>query len=217
MLDLVKCEFWKLKRKKFVLFVIFSALLFPIPFTALVLKGNVGDLNAFDGLYDMLFCIAVPVMLPCILGIIAAMLFYMERDNATLKNLMAIPVSAWEIATAKIIVLYFISLLFTCVTLFSAIIGGIIAGSDLGNIWNKLITAIITAILYATGTLPIIIAIVKFNRSYIFAVILTFFYTMFGFSLAFTGQFTSEKFALITTFDALFNPLNAFLPMPTTL
>ena len=217
MLDLIKCEFWKLKRKKFILFVIFSALLFPIPFTALVLKGNVGDLNAFDGLYDMLFCIAVPVMLPCILGIIAAMLFYMERDNATLKNLMAIPVSAWEIATAKIIVLYFISLLFTCVTLFSAIIGGIIAGSDLGNIWNKLITAIITAILYATGTLPIIIAIVKFNRSYIFAVILTFFYTMFGFSLAFTGQFTSEKFALITTFDALFNPLNAFLPMPTTL
>ena len=70
--DLVKCEFWKLKRKKFVLFVIFSALLFPVPFTALVLKGNVGDLNAFDGLYNMLFCIAVPVMLPCILGIIAA-------------------------------------------------------------------------------------------------------------------------------------------------
>ena len=44
---------------------------------------------------------AVPVMLPCILGIIGAMLFYMERDNATLKNLIAIPVSAWEIATAQ--------------------------------------------------------------------------------------------------------------------
>ena len=50
-----------------------------------MLKGNVGDLNAFDGLYDMLFCIAVPVMLPCILGIIAAMLFYMERDVTRLK------------------------------------------------------------------------------------------------------------------------------------
>ncbi len=206
MLDLVKCEFWKLKRKKFVLFVIFSALLFPIPFTALVLKGNVGDLNAFDGLYDLLICMAVPVMLPCILGIIGAMLFYMERDNATLKNLIAIPVSAWEIATAKIIVLYFISLLFTCVTLFSAIIGGIIAESDLGNIWNKLITAIITAILYATGTLPIIIAIVKFNRSYIFAVILTFFYTMFGFSLAFTGQFTSD--------NQVMKVLTSILPTP---
>lgn len=193
MLKLIKCEFRKLKRKKFVQFVIFAALLFPIPFTALILKGNVGDMNAFDSLYDMLFCMAMPIMLPCILGIIAAMLFYMERDNATLKNLTVIPVQAWKIATAKIIMLYFIGLLFACVTLLSAMIGGLIAGADLGDIGNKIMVALITAILYTTGTLLIVIAIVKFNRSYIFAIILTFFYTMFGFSLAFTGQFTSDN------------------------
>ena len=83
MLKLIKCEFMKLKRKKFVSFVVFAALFFPIPFSALILRGNVGDLNAFDSLYDMLFCMAIPIMLPCILGIIAAMLFYMERDNST--------------------------------------------------------------------------------------------------------------------------------------
>ena len=193
MLKLIKCEFWKLKRKKFVLFVVFSALLFPIPFTTLILKGNVGDLSAFDSLYDMLFCMAVPIMLPCILGIIATMLFYMERDSSTLKNLTVIPIPVSKIATAKIIVLYFIGLLFVCVTLFSAMIGGLIAGADLGNIGNKIVIAFVTAILYTTGTLPIVVAIVKFNRSYIFAIILTFFYTMFGFSLAFTGQFTSEN------------------------
>ena len=107
MLKLIKCEFMKLKRKKFVSFVVFAALLFPIPFSALILRGNVGDLNAFDSLYDMLFCMAIPIMLPCILGIIAAMLFYMERDNSTLKNLMVIPIQKWKIATSKIIVLYF--------------------------------------------------------------------------------------------------------------
>lgn len=32
MLKLIKCEFWKLKRKHFVSFVVFAALLFPIPF-----------------------------------------------------------------------------------------------------------------------------------------------------------------------------------------
>lgn len=193
MLKLIKCEFWKLKRKKFVQFVIFAALLFPIPFTALILKGNVGDMNAFDSLYDMLFCMAIPIMLPCILGIIAAMLFYMERDNATLKNLTVIPVQTWKIATAKIVVLYFIGLLFACITLLSAMIGGLMAGADLGDIGNKIMVALVTAILYTTGTIPVVIAIVKFNRSYIFAIILTFFYTMFGFSLAFTGQFTSDN------------------------
>lgn len=202
----MKCEFWKLKRKKFVLFVVFAALLFPIPFTALILKGNVGDLNTFDSLYNMLFCMAVPIMCPCILGIIAAMLFYMERDNSTLKNLIVIPIQTWKIATAKIIVLYFIGLLFACVTLLSAMLGGIIAGADLGNIGKKVIIAVITAILYTTGTLPIVIAIVKFNRSYIFAIILTFFYTMFGFSLAFTGQFTSG--------NQIMKVLTSILPTP---
>lgn len=206
MLKLIKCEFMKLKRKKFVSFVVFAALLFPFPFSALILRGNVGDLNAFDSLYDMLFCMAVPIMLPCILGIIAAMLFYMERDNATLKNLVVIPIQKWKIATSKIIVLYFIGLLFACVTLLSSMVGGLIAGADLGNIGNKIIIAAVTAILYTTGTLPIVIAIVKLNRSYIFAVILTFFYTMFGFSLAFTGQFTSD--------NQIMKVLTSILPTP---
>lgn len=145
-------------------------------------------------------------MLPCILGIIAAMLFYMERDNATLKNLVVIPIQKWKIATSKIIVLYFIGLLFACVTLLSSMVGGLIAGADLGNIGNKIIIAAVTAILYTTGTLPIVIAIVKLNRSYIFAVILTFFYTMFGFSLAFTGQFTSD--------NQIMKVLTSILPTP---
>lgn len=196
----------KLKRKKFVSFVVFAALLFPIPFSALILRGNVGDLNAFDSLYDMLFCVAIPIMLPCILGIIAAMLFYMERDNSTLKNLMVIPIQKWEIATSKIIVLYFIGLLFACITLLSSMVGGIIAGADLGNIGNKITVAAVTAILYTTGTLPIVIAIVKLDRSYIFAIILTFFYTMFGFLLAFTGQFTSD--------NQIMKVLTSILPTP---
>ena len=206
MLKLIKCEFMKLKRKKFVSFVVFAALLFPFPFSALILRGNVGDLNAFDSLYDMLFCMAVPIMLPCILGIIAAMLFYMERDNATLKNLVVIPIQKWKIATSKIIVLYFIGLLFACVTLLSSMVGGLIAGADLRNIGTKITIAAVTAILYTTGTLPIIIAIVKLNRSYIFAIILTFFYTMFGFLLAFTGQFTSD--------NQIMKVLTSILPTP---
>ncbi|MBS6678938.1 MAG: ABC transporter permease [Clostridiales bacterium] len=206
MLKLIKCEFMKLKRKKFVSFVVFSALLFPIPFSALILKGNVGDLNAFDSLYDMLFCMAVPIMLPCILGIIAAMLFYMERDNSTLKNLIVIPIQKWKIATSKIVVLYFIGLLFSCVTLLSSMVGGLIVGADLRNIGTKITIAAVTAILYTTGTLPIIIAIVKLNRSYIFAIILTFFYTMFGFLLAFTGQFTSD--------NQIMKVLTSILPTP---
>ena len=54
LLKLIKCEFWKLKRKHFVSFVVFAALLFPIPFTALVLAGSVGNFTGFDAVLDCL-------------------------------------------------------------------------------------------------------------------------------------------------------------------
>ena len=55
MLKLIQCEFGKLKRKHFVSFVIFAALLFPIPFTALVLAGSVGNFTGFDAVLGMYF------------------------------------------------------------------------------------------------------------------------------------------------------------------
>lgn len=206
LLKLIKCEFGKLKRKKFVMFVIFAALLFPIPFTALALSGNIGDMSAFDGLYEMLLCIGVPIMLPCVIGIIAAMLFFMERDNGTLKNLRAVPIPLWKIATAKIIVLYIWGLIFVIVTLLSSMAGGAIAGSDLGNIVEKIWISLMTAFLYTTSILPVVIAIVGFNRSYIFSIILTFFYTMFGFMLGFSGSFTST--------DPVMKLLTNIIPSP---
>ena len=107
MLKLIQCEMRKLKRKHFVSFVIFAALLFPIPFTALVLAGSMGNFTGFEAVFGLLVTMGMPIMLPAVLGIIAAMLFFMERDNDTLKNLRIIPTSPAKIATAKIAVLYF--------------------------------------------------------------------------------------------------------------
>ena len=201
MLKLIQYEMWKLKRKHFVSFVIFAALLFPIPFTALVLAGNVGNFTGFEAVFGLLATMGMPIMLPAVLGIVAAMLFFMERDNDTLKNLRTIPISPLRIATAKIAVLYILGLIFAFATLISSMIGGIIVGSELTNIVEYFGIVILTALLYTTSILPIVIAIVGFNRSYIFSVILTFFYTMFDFMLAYGGMFatTSPLMRLLTT------------------
>lgn len=193
MLNLIKCELWKLKRKHFIAFVIFAALLFPIPLTALVLAGNIGNFTGFDAVFGLLLTMGVPIMLPASLGIIAAMLFFIERDNDTLKNLCTIPVSPVKIATVKIVVLYILGIIFAVATLFSSIVGGLIAGSELENIIGKFFIVLITALLYTTSILPVIIAIVGFNRSYIFSIIITFFYTMFDFILAYGGLFATSN------------------------
>lgn len=193
MLKLIKCEFWKLKRKHFVSFVVFAALLFPIPFTALVLAGRVGNFTGFDAVFGLLVTLGEPVMLPIVLGIVAAMLFFMERDNDTLKNLHTVPVSSIKIATAKIAVLFIFGLIYSLATLLSSMVGGLMAGSELVNIGEKVRISVVTSLLYTASMMPVVIMIVWLNRSYIFSMILTFFYTMFDYMLAYGGQFASEE------------------------
>ena len=111
MLKLVQCEFAKLKRKKIIPLVFLSAFLFPIPITFLMatprmLEKYPNKSVLFDGLFNMVMGYGVIFLLPCIIGVIAAMLFFMERDNDTFKNLRTIPVTSTQMIMAKIIVLF---------------------------------------------------------------------------------------------------------------
>lgn len=47
--------------------------------------------DAFDGLFNMVLGYGVQFLLPCIIGVIAAIIFFMERDNDTFKNLRKFP------------------------------------------------------------------------------------------------------------------------------
>ncbi len=96
MLKLIKCEFLKLKRKKFIPLIILAAFLFPIPLTYLMTTPSMMErytdrVDAFDGLFNMVLGYGIQFLLPCIIGVIAAILFFMERDNDTFKNLRTIP------------------------------------------------------------------------------------------------------------------------------
>ena len=91
MLKLIKCEFLKLKRKKFIPLIILAAFLFPIPLTYLMITPSMMErytdrADAFDGLFNMVLGYGIQFLLPCIIGVIAAILFFMERDNDTFKN-----------------------------------------------------------------------------------------------------------------------------------
>ncbi|GGF62472.1 lantibiotic ABC transporter permease [Paenibacillus albidus] len=187
MLSLVRCEFLKLKRKKFILFVILAACLFPIPFTLLVLKGSLGSIGAYDGLFGLIITYGAPLMLPVIIGIVAAMLFFMERDNDTLKNLRTIPVSSARIATAKLIVLFIFGFIFSMASVGSSMVSGLLVGG-INDIFIKLGISALTGLLLTAGTLPVIIAIVYFNRSYVFSILVVVFYAIFNFGMTMLGM-----------------------------
>lgn len=165
MLKLVHCEFLKLKRKKFVLFIMLAACIMPIPLTAIVLKTGIGQSagqlmppeEMYDGLFGMIVGFGNFISMPCIIGIVAAMLFYMERDNDTLKNLRTIPLSSNQIIAAKIITLFILGIFYSVALMASSMVGGLIGGG-INGVGYKLWISIMTGILLTAGTLPVVIA-----------------------------------------------------------
>ncbi|MGO1043744.1 ABC transporter permease [Clostridioides difficile] len=188
MLKLIKCEFWKLKRKKFIVFTIISAFLFPIPITIIIInqmsenKSEMYLRSAYDNIYSMILGYGMSFLLPCILGIISALLFFIERDNDTFKNLKTIPISATKLVLTKLAVLFIFGIIFCIASTIASILCGFFTGGVYG-ITYKLVFSIITAFFLTAGSLPIVVSIVYFSSSYIFSVLICFFYSIFNLSM----------------------------------
>ena len=199
MLKLISCEFQKLKRKKFIQITIGAAALFPIPITILMAR----DSQTFDQLFRACVMFGDFLFLPCVLGVIAAMLFLMERDNDALKNLLVIPISRTKIVLSKLCVLLGLSVLYSVAGLGASLIGGAIVG-HVGDILLRLGISICLGLFVLIATLPVISLILISNKSYIFAIILSFAYAVISFAI--TMMFSSNPEAV--------NSIASILPIP---
>ena len=179
---LIICEFAKLKRKKFILLVILSAFLFPVPITVMAASPQMAgrfdsDVEVFNGCFQFIMGYGVELLLPCVIGVIAAMLFFMERDNNTFKNLRTIPVTSTQMIVAKIFVLFFMGILFSLSSALAAVICGSLV-SRVNGVFYKLFVALQMGIFITAGTLPLIVLVVFFSKTYIFSTLLCVFYSV---------------------------------------
>lgn len=185
MLNLIRCEFWKLKRKMFVQLVLAASFLFPIPLTAIIYYLNTAQNKyatkaaAFDALWQSVIGFGMLLLLPCILGIVAALLFFMERDNDTFKNLRTIPITSSQMVIAKCIVLLLLSIAFCISSTVASILCGFVF-FGVTDILFKVLFSAIYGLLIAISALPLILLIIFFSRSYIFSIMLCVFYSVFN-------------------------------------
>ena len=207
MLKLVMCEFAKLKRKKFIWLVVLSAFLFPVPLTALMtMPQSAGQydskIDIFNDYFQFVMGYGVELLLPCVIGVMAAMLFFMERDNDTFKNLRTIPVTSTQMILAKIIVLFFFGSIFSLTSaLISILCGGMIA--EVNSVAYRLFFALEMGIFITAGTLPLVVLVVFFSKNYVFSVLLCVFYSV----LSLTAE---------SSFGALPKAMCWFMPIPLT-
>lgn len=186
LLKLIKCEFWKLKRKKFIQLVIAAAFMFPIPLTYYALKPSVmqrynGPADAFNGLFNDVLGFGMQFLLPSIIGIIAAILFFMERDSNTFKSLKTIPVTIEQMIFAKVSVLFIFSIIFCVTSTIATALCGMMVFKVNGMLC-KLLMSVEIGIFIAAGTLPLIVLVVFSSRTYIFSILLCVFYSILSLS-----------------------------------
>ena len=98
----------------------------------------------------------IQFLLPCIIGVIAAILFFMERDNDTFKNLRTIPVTSTQMVLAKIVVLFLFGIVFCVASTIATILCGF-GTLEVYGTGYKLFLAVETGIFITAGTLPLIV------------------------------------------------------------
>lgn len=191
MLKLIKCEFWKLKRRKFVLLTVIAAVLFPIPMIMFAQKGNLG----FNWLFLNIGVFGYFLLLPTVLGVLGAILFFEEKANGTQKNLSTIPVSASALIVAKVITLLIFSFIYSLATSGATLLGGFVIGTVDHFIYRLLISVIIS-IMVLVSILPVITIECLCHKGYIFSIIISFVYA-------------SASFAIVFAMSNILSPLSA--------
>lgn len=91
-------------------------------------------MDSFGDLYTMAFKNLTSLFLPIVLGLFSTSLFFDEKKNDTLKELLIIPVSKEQIYFAKVVVITLMSSGLCLLTFVFCVLGGLISGGfpDLG-------------------------------------------------------------------------------------
>lgn len=108
----------EIKAKKTVVCTDVIVVIFPLILAYMAKAGTGADTTEhylqtrFDYVYTMMLGYGLVFLLPCLIGIIAAILFFIERDCDTSKNLRTIPVTNTQLIMAKFLCSLFSALHF---------------------------------------------------------------------------------------------------------
>lgn len=199
MLDLVMCEFWKLKRKGLFKIALFTTALFPVFNIMLLSEGSLADVMS-SVREESGFLLLIPILV-----IIAANLFFEEHDNDTLKNLICIPILKSQLVMAKVIVLLLFSVVYELLGFCIGVLIALTQNIPLNGWGLQLFLTFCTGILLWAASLPCIILVVWCNKSYIISVIIAFFYTLLGYALHLSDAIMMKPLGL---------NISTFIPVP---
>nr|WP_288824248.1 ABC transporter permease [uncultured Clostridium sp.] len=191
MVNLVYAEFLKFKRKRIFTLGILAAFIFPFFNAAILAESDFADIQS-GVREDNAFLILMPLLI-----ILAVNLFFAELENNTLKNLLCIPVSKIKLVLVKLLVLLIFSIAFQITGFFISTIYAVSQDTVVQPLFQFYLTAS-TGMLMWAASLPCIVLVIWFNKSYILSVILVFFYTLLNYTMHFSDHIMMQPIGFHT-------------------
>ncbi len=183
MLKLIICEFAKLKRKKLFKAAFLTTVIMPFFYSLLLSSADLDDMMSVVR-EENGFIILIPLSV-----VIAANLFFEEFDYDTLKNLLCIPIKKSHLAVAKLVVLLLFMVGYQLAGYGITIIMAVTSGRAPDGWGLQFLLTFGSAILLWCASLPCILLVVWFNKSYIISVIIAFAYMVLGYITHFSDTF----------------------------
>lgn len=184
MLNLIRCEFFKLRRKSLLWGLLGLAALLPLLLVLYELPNQQGmtglteayKAGRFDYYCQCLCVYAFVLLMPCLVGVLACFLFFMERDNDTFKNLRTVPVTAGQLVWAKVLTMLLLELLFSALLFgFLALFFSLFGIGALTHGPSMFLLCLTSGLLLFATSLPVVVLVVLFNGNTLLSLLLSFF------------------------------------------
>ncbi len=124
MLNLIKAELIKLKRKRIVWFMMSASLIMPILAVIYFHNTDMSN-NAVKYFKWTIFSYNLWIILPILLGIFSTMLVNVEHEYGIFKELWTIPVGKFKLLLSKFATVLIYSLIFMLLSVFLTVVFGI--------------------------------------------------------------------------------------------
>lgn len=185
MLNLIRTEFMKLRRRKLVWLMLPAALI--MPFFAFLYFQYLGKTNVDPLEFYRWSALGYTlwIILPVILGILCTMLMYDENQYDMLKQLWIVPVGKMKYFFSKFFMVLIYSVCFMLITAAASAISGVLSGCvafERGSFLLLFIMCLENGVITAFAMLPIL-AVAASQKGYILPVCVTLVYTFLGFIL----------------------------------
>ncbi|HIT91284.1 MAG TPA: ABC transporter permease [Candidatus Merdenecus merdavium] len=197
MLKLYFNEIKKLKRKKLVRILCSVSIIVSIFWTVFCIRDSL----PYRSLIGLTILIGNFLILPCLFSMILLLLFQVEEENGTLKNILTIPIVKWKLCALKLFTSFTFVIAYNCITMVCTTIGGSLFLKDFSFSYmgRTLLAYMSTALAVVAATIPAVLVIIVLRKRFILSMILVNCMTVIHF--LFVWQVT------------MFNNLNLSLPI----